>query len=132
MEELIEYVGHYNTQLKVEAAEAKENVPSNSDAQLPSVHNDFVRMLVTDDKQSVIALCTSMMRRVHTLVLQSGELVFVDASGNMDRDNWRVFVLLTHSFSGGLPLGILFVTSESAATIQKGLELLKDMVGDMG
>ena len=50
----------------------------------------------------------------------------------MHRENCRVFLLLTHSCAGGLPLGILMTQSENQATIVEGLELLKELVGKDG
>lgn len=50
---------------------------------------------------SLIAICTPFMKRVHNYIHESGELVFVDSSGGMDRDNYRIFLLMTHSKAGG-------------------------------
>lgn len=36
---------------------------------------------------------------------EAGEIVFLDASGNMDLENNRLFLLVTHSKAGGIPLG---------------------------
>ena len=47
-----------------------------------------------------IAICTTLRRRIHQMWSDSREMVFVDFSGNMDRQNCRVFVVLTHSPSG--------------------------------
>ncbi|KAF3856959.1 hypothetical protein F7725_008818 [Dissostichus mawsoni] len=73
--------------------------------------------------------CTQ--EKVHQLK-HSGELCFIDSSGNMDRENCRVFLLLTHSCAGGLPLGILLCQSEDEQTIAQGLEQLKQVVGEKG
>lgn len=78
---------------------------------------------VTDDKQVVMAICTPLMQRVHTLHKLSGEMCFMDASSNMDRHNCKVFLLLTHSCVGGLPLGVLITTSETQSTIEAALKL---------
>ena len=67
----------------------------------PQPGRPVIKMLVTDDNQVVVAVCTPLMQRVHKLVKHSGEIVFCDASGNMDRNQCRVFVLLTHSCVGG-------------------------------
>lgn len=48
-----------------------------------------------------VAICTPLMKRVHQLVEESGELVFVDSSGGFDRDGFRVFLFVTHSKTGG-------------------------------
>ena len=55
-------------------------------------------------------------------------LVFIDASDNMDRDGFRVFLLLTHCVLGGLPLGAFIATNESESTIKEGLMLLLSLI----
>ena len=39
----------------------------------------------TQDGRFIVALVTPLMERVHKHVPQSAEMVFMDASGNMDR-----------------------------------------------
>ena len=75
----------------------------------------------------LVAICSPLMKRVHT-TRRSGELCFIDSSGCMDRENCRVFLLLTHSCAGGLPLGIILSQSEDEDTIAEGLELLKELL----
>ena len=60
----------------------------------------------------------------------SAELVFMDASGNMDRQNTRVFLLMTHSAAGGLPLGVLILSNEQRATIAAALQLYLTLLDD--
>lgn len=76
----------------------------------------------------VIALCTPLMKRVHQNHDYSGELVFIDASGGMDRYDCRIFMMLTHSAAGGLPLGCLIVTSESRDCITQALRLYLEIL----
>ena len=84
----------------------------------------------TDDGQTVIAICTPLMKRVHRMIKESGEMIFVDSSGNCDRHNSRIFILLTHSSAGGLPLGVFLTYSESKSAITTGIELLKSILPD--
>ena len=81
----------------------------------------------TEDGQTVVAICSPVMKRIHTQWPYSSEMAFIDSSGTMDRHNCRVFLLLTHSPVGGLPLGVMITTSESESTIKYGLELLKSV-----
>ena len=78
--------------------------------------------------QVAIAFITPLMQRVHRRVPQCAELMFMDASGCMDRQNWRVFMLMTHSCAGGLPIGCLITTSEAKEVIQVALELFISML----
>ncbi|XP_064622685.1 uncharacterized protein LOC135484914 [Lineus longissimus] len=82
----------------------------------------------TSDNQLIVAICTPLMKRVHQMVEQSGEMTFVDSSGNMDRHNLRLFLLMTHSCCGGLPLGCLITSTETESTIKSALELLKSII----
>ncbi|XP_063868277.1 uncharacterized protein LOC135104676 [Scylla paramamosain] len=76
----------------------------------------------------VIALCTPLMKRVHQNHDYSGELVFIDASGGMDRYDCRIFMMLTHSAAGGLPLRCLIVTSEWRDCIIQDLRLYLEIL----
>ena len=87
-----------------------------------------MKFKILDDGQIVIAICTPLMQRVHSLLKHSGEVVFMDASSNMDRYNCSVFLLLTHSCVGGLPIGVLVTTSETESTITAALEVYKSML----
>ncbi|XP_071963577.1 uncharacterized protein [Antedon mediterranea] len=71
-------------------------------------HNDeCVKLETTGDGQTIIVICTPLMKRVHSMWKISKEMVFVDSSGNMDCQNCRVFLLLRHSPASALPLGVL-------------------------
>ena len=64
-----------------------------------------MKMSQTENGKIAIVICSRMMKRIHAHHKYSGELVFIDVSGGMDRYDGRVFMLLTHSAAGGLPLG---------------------------
>ncbi|KAI4810224.1 hypothetical protein KUCAC02_019065 [Chaenocephalus aceratus] len=94
--------------------------------------NDTCALLGTTSQGApLVVVCSPLMKIVHQLK-HSGELCFIDSSGNMDRENCRVFLLLTHSCAGGLPLGILLCQSEDEQTIAQGLEQLRQVVGEKG
>lgn len=82
----------------------------------------------TSDGQTVITICTPLMKRVHSMWKFNREMVFVDSSGNMDRQNCRVFLLLTHSPAGALPLGVLITSSESESTLVSAFKLLHSIL----
>lgn len=81
-------------------------------------------MCKTSDSQLVIAICTPLMKRVHARLRESGEMVFVDSSGNCAHLNHHLFLLLAYSSAGGLPLGVFITTSETQTTISAGIQLL--------
>ena len=61
-------------------------------------------------------------------VRQSSELVFIDASSNMDEHNLRIFLIVTHSVAGALPLGMLVTSDEQTETLEKAFELYKGIL----
>ena len=70
-----------------------------------------------------------VMKRIHEKIRQRGEMVFIDSSGNCDRQNHHIFLLLTHTkTAGGLPLGCFITTSENKALITAGLQQLKTVL----
>ncbi|KAG8175620.1 hypothetical protein JTE90_019432 [Oedothorax gibbosus] len=76
-----------------------------------------------DDDNIVIALCTPIMQRAVKLLPQANELVLVDASGTMDKNNSRVF-FVTPCVAVGVPLGCVITSNEKESTFRKGVKLL--------
>lgn len=87
---------------------------------------------VNDNNTPIIVLCTPLMKcvHVHRLVKHTAEMVFVDAGGNMDRQNLHVFMLMTHSPAGALPIGVLILPNEQCATIVSALQLYLSLLDD--
>ena len=75
----------------------------------------------------IVAICTSLMKRVDSTWQFSGEML-IDSSGGMDRQNYLVFLLLTHSPEGALPLGVIILPSEAQDTITAGLKLYNGLL----
>ena len=50
------------------------------------------------------------------MVTNTKDLVFVDSSSNMEEFNLRVFMIVTHSACGVLPLGIIVTSDEQGGT----------------
>jgi len=80
-----------------------------------------------DEQPLILAICTPLMSRLHQHIYQSKELVFVDASSSFEDFNNPLFVMSTSSAAGGLPLGIVITSAESADVIHKGMTKLNDL-----
>lgn len=86
-------------------------------------------MDVVGDGQVAIAICTPLMKRVHRLVQQSADVVFVDVSPVVGkRRQCRVVVMATGSCAGGLPVGVLVATSDGA--IKRCFELYASLLDE--
>lgn len=80
------------------------------------------------DDQVVVAVATPLMKRVLTHLKSSGEIMFIDSGGCMDRHNSRVFLMLAPSVAGALPIGVLITSSESQPCISKALQIYKKII----
>ena len=65
----------------------------------------------------VLAICTPLMVRAHTMLRQAEELVHCDSTASLDRCNCPTFVMSTASSAGGIPLGVVITSGESETTI---------------
>ena len=88
----------------------------------------YAKVAQTEGGDACIAICDAFQRRVHKMVPQSGELMMMDATSNVDRSDTKIFNLMCPSSAGGMPLATLVTTREDNQTIEFGLELLKSIL----
>uniref|UniRef100_A0A7M5V8P8 MULE transposase domain-containing protein n=1 Tax=Clytia hemisphaerica TaxID=252671 RepID=A0A7M5V8P8_9CNID len=79
----------------------------------------------------ILCIITPLMQRVHEKVPTAAELVFIDSTSNTEEFNLRVFLLVTHTPIGVLPLGILFTSDETTDTLIQALELYLALLPDL-
>ena len=70
------------------------------------------------EQSLILVICTLLMSRVDKNIHQSKELVFVDASSSI-KDLINFCYVYTSSAAGGLPLGIVITSAESADVTQR-------------
>lgn len=61
-------------------------------------------MKTLEDGNFAIAIASPLMKRISSGVDESGEILFIDASGNVDRYGSKVFLIYTNSCAGGKKL----------------------------
>ena len=44
----------------------------------------------------ILVVITPLMKRVHQMIANAKDLVFIDSSSNMEEFNLRVFIIVTH------------------------------------
>ena len=66
--------------------------------------------------------------RVHECVPQSGDIVMIDATSSLDRQDSKFFRLLCCSPVGGLPLGFILISSENENLLTQAFMLFKQML----
>lgn len=67
--------------------------------------------VLSSDPDLIVVIHSPLSKRVLGLE-QAKEIMFVDSSGNMDRHGCHVFMFLTESVAGALPLEIMVSQSE--------------------
>ena len=90
--------------------------------------NFYAKIAQTDSGETVIAIADPFMHRVHKTVPQSGEIIMIDATSNLDRTDCKLFHLVCPTPVGALPVGEIITTREDTATIIFALELLKSVL----
>ena len=70
------------------------------------------------------------MQRVHGIVPQAGDIIMVDATSNLDRNDSKLLHVVCPSPIGALPLADSIVTREDLKTLKFVFELLKSVLPD--
>ena len=76
----------------------------------------------------ILAICTPLMARAHTLVQQASEVVFCDSTSSLDRFNTSVFIVSTTSTASGVPLAVALTSDEKEETVYKAFETMKEVM----
>ena len=105
-----------------------ENFNNECKRETGSFDEEFATIKESSNGQWAIAICDLFMRRVHKLIPQAADLMLVDATSNLDREDSKLFHFVTPSAIGGLPLANLITTREDEDTISFGLALLKTIL----
>ncbi|KAJ8912471.1 hypothetical protein NQ315_014571 [Exocentrus adspersus] len=74
-----------------------------------------------------VAICTPIMQRAEKLP-QASEIMFVDASGNCDVQDHKVYFFLTQSAAGGIPLGCILSSSQKSDVFRLGVAALFEIL----
>ena len=83
-----------------------------------------------DNGGVIVCVVEKFMRRVHHVVPQSGQIMFVDATGSLDRCNHQLLKLMTESPVGGLPLGFMIMSDQTEKSLTEGFEEFKKLLPD--
>lgn len=77
---------------------------------------------------TIVAVCDPLSQRVHKLLPQAGDIVYVDATSNLDRQDSKLVKFMTCSPAGGLPLGFVITPSESEPVLKAAFKALKEVL----
>ena len=66
--------------------------------------------------------------RVHRHISESGDIILLDSTSNIDREEHKLFHFICPSAFGGLPLATLILSREDEATLTYAFNILKDVL----
>ena len=64
----------------------------------------YAKIAQSEGGQTVVAIVDPFMRRVHQTIPQSGELILMNATSNLDRNEMKLFHLMCPNVIRGLPV----------------------------
>jgi len=68
----------------------------------------------------------SATARGHKLLRQTSELVMVDAAGGLDKQRHRLYLFLSPTAAGGVPIGAIITNSEQELVFEAALKDLME------
>ena len=89
---------------------------------------EFAKVTQTTGGETIIAICDLFNMRVHEHIPAAGDLMIMDATANVDRNDSKIFHMMCPSPIGGLPLGTLITTRADETTVSEALELYKSLL----
>lgn len=92
-----------------------------NNAELATIHQ-------TEEGQHYVCVCDNLSQRVHEMLPQAGDIVFLDSTGSLDRQDSRFFRFLTCSPCGGLPLGYIISSNETEELLTKAMKQFKTIL----
>ena len=83
-----------------------------------------------DNREGTVIVCVvdQFMKRTHQIVPQSGQIMFVDCTGSLDRMNHQLLKLMTESPAGGLPLGFIVLSDQKEESLDAGFKAIKNLM----
>ena len=89
---------------------------------------ELAKVKQIENGETIIAVCDKFSKRVHENIPAAGDLLIMDGTANLDRNDTKEFHLMCPSPVGGLPLGTLIMTRADEETIAAALELYKALL----
>ena len=83
---------------------------------------ELAKIAQTDE--ATVAICDLFSRRVHVKLPEAGDIILVDATSNLDRQDTKLVHIVCPSPAGGIPLGNIIVSREDEITLKAGFDLL--------
>ena len=91
-------------------------------------HGEELCVIKQMEGVTIVAVCDKLSKRVHNELPQAGDIIYVDATSNLDRQDSKLIKFMTCSPAGGLPLGFVITPSEGEDVLQAAFETFKEVL----
>ena len=78
----------------------------------------YAKIAQSEDGETSVVIVDNFMQRVHGIVPQAGDIIMVDATSNLDRNDSKLIHVVCPSPIGALPLADIIVTREDLKTLK--------------
>ena len=78
-----------------------------------------------DDGNFIIVIVTPLIIRILDYLRETEEVLFSDSTDNVDTYGCKLYMFLSNSCCGGLPVRCIITTSECEDSFYSGLEIYK-------
>ena len=117
----------------IDAYEKAEEIIAEYDKECKKSHplsgeKCYARIAQSEEGETAVVIVDPFMYRVHQTMPQSGDIVMVDATSNLDRNDSKLFHIVCPSPIGALPLADIIVTREDLITLNFAFNLLKTVL----
>ena len=87
---------------------------------------ELAHIYQNSDGEYYVTVCDPFSQRCHEMLPASGDIVFLDSTSSLDRQDSRFFRFLTCSPCGGLPLGYIITSNEREELLTTAFTKFRD------
>ena len=91
-------------------------------------NRSYAKLAQSLEGETAVVIVDPFMQRVHENLPHCGDIVMVDLTANLDRNDSKLLHIVCPSPIGALPLADIIVTREDAKTLEFAFSLLKSML----
>lgn len=123
-----QYYKYFNSNTGLRDSEQQfNNLIQNIDAYNARSHEGKA-VVVIKNGHVVVAICSPIMSRTHSLIEESCEIMFVTVVAHNNKLNSTVYFFSTNTVIGGIPLGCIVTDTDCHEVFEAGLSALKSIL----
>ena len=89
---------------------------------------ELSKIVMLPNSDYIVVLIDELMLRCHQHIPQSGDIVHIDSTGNVDRIDSKVTNIVCPTPAGAAPLGMIITSCETEAVMTQAFQIYKDLL----